>query len=535
MMIFTTSTQAGTILSPAKRNSAQIVGRPKKNASAMQTQPTSTIYDEVLYDYQRDAADRIALQRRILLADQPGLGKTLMVLGGLEKAGMFELGKNIIIITPIINAQTAWLDTIEKFIAPRHDVNVIDVSRGTVHEKRAAIEGNLTGLCNIIVANHNAIDVMDNGLHRVDTLTMESFDAIVIDESHMVLPIAKPKNLTRFWRGLNKLRCKEDAMRIAVSGTPDRGKLENRYGTWLFLDPWNTPRNQWDWFGANFHVYDQKVAANRTVKMIGQLKDRQSWLAKDKTMMIRRTKSEVLTQLPAKQYVDVEVFLSKGQLRDYFEAREEFAKAEKPEPMVFATRARQMAACQWDKNWEPRVGGESSKLDWLLEWLDSRGYMDKSLDGKVVIASQFSKVLHWLAKELEKRDLRPQILDGSTPQKQRDQIQREFQEGECRIILLSGQMGVGINLDAADDLIMFDSPYDPDRIEQIEDRVHRASNMHKVTIWNLIAIGTIDQIIAEKVSRRYKVTRRLLDESRGVEIEREVIARLTKTNEGEQK
>jgi SNF2 family DNA or RNA helicase len=199
--------------------------------------------------------------------------------------------------------------------------------------------------------------------------------------------------------------------------------------------------------------------------------------------------------------------------------------------MVFATRARQMAYCQWDKDWEPRVGGESSKLEWLVEWLDSRGYIDNSLEGQVVIVSQFSKVLHWLAKELEKLGIKAEILDGSTAQKARDQIQRDFQDGDFRIVLLSGQMGVGITLDAADDLIMFDSPYDPDRVEQIEDRVHRASNMHKVTIWNLIAVGTVDQAIAEKVSRRYKVTRRLLDESRGVEIEREVIARLVKMSD----
>jgi SNF2 family DNA or RNA helicase len=347
----------------------------------------------------------------------------------------------------------------------------------------------------------------------------------------MVLPIQNHRKLTRFWQGLLRIPRKDDAMRIAVSGTPDRGKLENRFGTWLFLDPWNTSDNRWEWLERNFFVYEQRVSANRKVKMVGQLRNQEAWLAKDKTMMIRRTKSEVLTQLPPKQYVDVEVFLNKVQLRDYFETRQEHLASENPEPMVFATRARQMADCQWDKDWEPRIGGESSKLDWLVEWLDSRGYIDNSLDGKVVIASQFSKVLHWLAKELEKREMRPQILDGSTPQKQRDQIQRDFQNGDCRIILLSGQMGVGITLDAADDLIMFDSPYDPDRIEQIEDRVHRASNMHNVTIWNLIAIGTIDQAIAEKVSKRYKVTRRLLDESRGVEIEREVIARLTKMSD----
>jgi ATP-dependent DNA helicase len=89
-------------------------------------------------------------------------------------------------------------------------------------------------------------------------------------------------------------------------------------------------------------------------------------------------------------------------------------------------------------------------------------------------------------------------------------------------------MGVGINLDAADDLIMLDSPYDPDRIEQIEDRVHRASNMHHVTIWNVIAVDSIDQAIMEKVSKRYKVTRQIMDGSRGIEFGRDVIARIMK-------
>jgi hypothetical protein len=489
----------------------------------------TSIYDEVLYDYQKDAVDRIALQRRILLADQPGLGKTLMVLGALEKADMFKIGKNILIITPIINAQTAWIDSIYKFVAPRHDVNVLDISRGSVHEKKAMIESGLTGLCNIVVANHNAIDLMDTDMHRVENITMEAFDAVVIDESHMVLPITNYKKLTRFWKGLLKIRMTQDAMRIAVSGTPDRGKIENRYGTWKFLDPWGTPVSRWDWLEANFHMYDQRVAKNRTVRMVGSLKSKDNWLAKDKAMMIRRTKNEVLTQLPAKQYIDVEIGLHEAQLKDYWHIKEEFSKG--GEAMVFATRARQLADCQWTKEWEPWEGGKSAKLDWLLEWLDSRGYADNSLEGKVVIASQFSKVLHFLAKALEKAGMNPQILDGATPDKERAQIQREFQEGDCRIILLSGQMGVGITLDAADDLIMFDSPYDPDRVEQIEDRIHRASNMHQVTIWNLIAKATIDQAIVSTVSKRYKTTRSLLDGSRGIEIEREVVAQLTKTNE----
>jgi chromatin-remodeling ATPase INO80 len=133
-----------------------------------------------------------------------------------------------------------------------------------------------------------------------------------------------------------------------------------------------------------------------------------------------------------------------------------------------------------------------------------------------------------LQAELNAKGIATAILDGSTSGPDRISIQERFQDTSdpLRIVLLSGQMGVGITLDAADDLIMFDSPYDPDRIEQIEDRIHRASNMHNVTIWNLIAKATIDQIILAKVSKRYQITRKMLDGARGVSFEREVMQKL---------
>ena len=498
----------------------------------------SSIYNDVLYSYQKDAADRISLQRRILLADQPGLGKTLMVLGALERADLYRKGKNILIITPIINAQTAWIATIEKFVKPYHNVNVVDISKGSAVAKAEAFQYGIGEDCNIIVANHNAVDTVKDGKHRVPNLIDVKYDAIVIDESHMVLPIRDHRKLTKFYTGIERLRNDVDAIRIAVSGTPDRGKLENRYGTWRFLDPQSVSNNRWDWLKANFHIYEQKVSAQRTVQMIGHLRDERHWLNKDKAMMIRRTKNEVLKELPPKRYVDVDVPMPEKQVNDYISLREAALhppEGEKPmEPMVFAIRARQFATCQWqdkDGTMVPVVGGQSGKLDWLLEWLESRGYMDNEMSdgGKVVIASQFSKVLHWLQEELANRDIRAEILDGATPQVARETIQNEFQDrdSDLRVVLLSGQMGVGITLDAADDLIMVDNPYDPDRIEQIEDRIHRASNMHHVTIWNLVAMTTIDQIIMAKVSKRYKLTRQMLDGSRGVDFERQIVDTLT--------
>jgi SNF2 family DNA or RNA helicase len=95
-------------------------------------------------------------------------------------------------------------------------------------------------------------------------------------------------------------------------------------------------------------------------------------------------------------------------------------------------------------------------------------------------------------------------------------------------------MGVGITLDTADDLIMLDLPYDPDKLEQIEDRIHRASNMHKVSIWHLLSKNSIDMAIAEVSTTRRLITRALLDGSRGIDFSRKVVQHLTgKTEEAQ--
>jgi SNF2 family DNA or RNA helicase len=491
-----------------------------------------SIYNGVLFDYQKLAAKRIQEQRRVLLADQPGLGKTLEVLGALELDGLFEKVSNILILTPIINAQTTWRDSVERWVRPRYDwVELLDVSKGSAAKKSKTLS-NVRNRVNIVLANHDA-------LSRVPEILNLCYDAVIVDESHLVLPVKDHRKPTKFWQALQLVKHNEDSIRVAVSGTPDRGKLENRYGTWLFLNPVETGGNRWAWLEKNFWVVEQRVARNRTVKQTAGLKSQDAWLAKDKQMMIRRTKQEVLPQLPPKRYVDVEVELGKEQRNAYdaqqlisehkiFEAKAESSAS--PEAMLFALRARQLATCSWVPDGEsirPVLGGESAKLDWLLDFLDGRGFIERDEfadnTAQVVIVSQFSKVLHWLKAELNERGIDCAVLDGGASDTVRTDIQRKFQDGALRIVLLSGSMGVGINLDRADDLIMFDSPYDPDRVEQIEDRVHRASSNHHVTIWNLIAVDTIDEAIMEKVSNRYQTTRELMDGSRGVEFARKVL------------
>jgi SNF2 family DNA or RNA helicase len=87
-------------------------------------------------------------------------------------------------------------------------------------------------------------------------------------------------------------------------------------------------------------------------------------------------------------------------------------------------------------------------------------------------------------------------------------------------------MGVGIDLDAADDMVFFDVPYSSDDAEQVEDRIDRLSRVHRMTIWWLMSTETIDLAIAETNSDRFQISRELLDGSRGIDYARQVLAQL---------
>lgn len=488
------------------------------------------LYDNILFDYQRTAVDRIVDRNVCLLADQPGLGKTLEVLASLERLNLFDdSAAMVLILSPIVACQTAWRDSIEKFVLPNHDVGFLDLSYGSSAQKSARLEKFMQSESSsggIVLANHGAIEIVNKkarvvGLHEIH------FDAVVIDESHLVLPILNDRKMTNFWKGLAHFVA--SPIRIAVSGTPDRGKLENRYGTYRFLMPARYNKfARWAWLEENFWITERTVARGRSVKVVGQLKNAAAWGATEDDVIVRRTKHEVLKDLPAKQYNYIEVELHPEQRKEYMEAvstmsdeKQRAAELDKDSAaaMVFALRARQIASCQWVDG-KPLVGGKSAKLDWLLEWLAERE------EPRVVVSSQFSQVLHWLKEELNAAGYSANVLDGSVAAGERAAIQRDFQAGKTNVVLLSGRMGVGITLDAADDLIMFDQPYDPDMIEQIEDRVHRASRNHQVTIWTLLGIGTMDQAVASVVSKRYELTRASLDGRRGIEFEKNVLDRV---------
>lgn len=486
---------------------------------------------ELLYSWQLEAVEAIVKRRRQGLFDEPGLGKTMVALGVMEQDGLLCKPARILVLATKTGAALTWLPHAERLLPS--EVQIVDAVHGNLPARHRALlylDENPT----VVVANHAFIELKQGDSFIWDI----EWDMIVVDESHKVLPMVShsDKESTEFWRGLRRLKTRHDTIRLALSGTPDRGLLSNRYGTWAFLLPerYNDSYPYETWLLKEFHVGRKRIRVRKTF-FIDQVyaksvKDQEAWNALESVMTIRRTKKEMAPWLPAKRYIDVEQPLSPKMLKAYNDYLDSFNDdGSDTVAHAFLIRATQFAICGWQidgrlnaENATAIVGSESWKRDWLLDWLDTR----KDTDSKVVIASTLSEVLRWLQTELAGNGFPAEILDGSLSLNARQAIQTGLQTGDTRIVLLNTALGDSIDLDAADDLIFIDEAQDPDVNTQTEDRLHRVSRDHQVTIWRLRSLDTIDMIHAAKSQKRYDTTRTVYDGRRGVDYARQVVARL---------
>lgn len=525
---------------------------------------------------------RIQSERKVILADQPGAGKTLQAFLACELDGLFDRRSNILIMCNVTGCQLTWSPEIKKRVASQYPIVFADLTdtRGKKtmpslqqREDRLAsslIEANEENLPLVTLVNYEQIRWVKDQAPKVPTLFEIEWDAVIIDEAHLVLPttVDADTKLTQFWYGLKGLQYRErfaerpyHPIQLAMTGTPDRGKLENRYGYWKWF--WPTSYTDYlTWAQGQFHVtweevgWDARRKRATKIPVIGRLRHPDQWALYDSLHVIRRTKAEMWAGMPEKIWPEdggVDLPLTPIQQQAYDDYLDELEakeaelieagdeKAAQSLRLRFALRARQMATATWE--WSTYIGPDgrehetgtpkllgregSSKLAWILDWMEARGYMPEGWDpsqGKVVLTSFFTEVLLWLQQELRAEGIEAEVLTGDTPLPEKQRIEAAFQHGDLRVVLLQGYLGVSINLDAADDMIFVDLVHDPDRIEQAEDRIHRASRMHHAFYWRLVSVGTIDQATVELVDARYKTTRATYDGRRGIEFARRMLS-----------
>ena len=218
--------------------------------------------------------------------------------------------------------------------------------------------------------------------------------------------------------------------------------------------------------------------------------------------ILRRTKAQVLAELPARTEIVLHVQLSKEEKLFYEALRREAlekltnseAHAGQKHLQVLAEIMRLRRACCHTKLVKPEINLSSSKLELFGETVT------ELLDNghKALVFSQFVDHLSIVRAYLDEQKISYQYLDGSTPAKERKRRVDAFQSGEGDVFLISLKAGgTGLNLTAADYVIHLDPWWNPAVEDQASDRAHRIGQQRPVTIYRLVAKDTIeDKIVA---------------------------------------
>lgn len=483
-----------------------------------------------------------------LLADQPGLGKTLETIGGILEAG----GGHVLIVCPKLSVRRVWEREWKRW-AP--DVPVY-ASRGTRARRQRIIDayGNDPAETKVLIVvaemlrikeipdptDHTGKKKVFDGYQYPDLF--HGWDWVAVDESHKLmgsLTIAKGNLAGKGLKDLGKVAKRK----LAITGTPfgRGGRVQGMFGTlhWLWPDEFTS---FWRWAEELFVVEDEKVyikggrGATKTVKRIGKLRKggKKGFFKTLGPRILRRTKAEVIEWLPPKQYVEVLCEMEGAQLKQYKELSDE-AEVVTSNGVIMAngvlaeiTRAKQVANGVLDrdeKDGSVFFTGESCKLDMLMQLLEQRGILDGDGDLKLIVASQFNEFLARVEDRLSEAKVGYHIITGKTSDTKRDKAMEEFQsDGGHRVFLLNAKAGgVSVTLDAADEVHCLDELYNPEDQEQLEDRAHRASRNHQVTIYHYRSEGTIDEQIATNVEGKRQAQHAIMDGRRGLEYARELI------------
>lgn len=134
----------------------------------------------------------------------------------------------------------------------------------------------------------------------------------------------------------------------------------------------------------------------------------------------------------------------------------------------------------------------------------------------MLIFSQWTRILDLLTVLCDDLNVKYCRLDGQTPVKERQDLIDDFNnKDEIPVFLLSTKAGgLGINLTAADTVILYDLDFNPENDRQAEDRCHRIGQTKPVTVYKLIARGTVDEMIYEMGERKRQLSDAVLQDHR---------------------
>ena len=400
-----------------------------------------------------------------ILADDMGLGKTVQTLAVL--LDRTKKGPALVIAPTSVGFN--WQRETEKFTPSLKAHLYRETDRA---EFLDGVKKNDVVVCSYGLA-----------LRDVEALSKVEWGTLVLDEAQFI------KNSRS--KTSQAIRLIPADWKLALTGTPMENHLGELWSIFRTVSPGLL--GSWDQFRKRFAGPIEKEDDPERRKSLSKL---------IQPFVLRRTKSEVLKDLPERTEINLHVDLSDDERKRYDEMRlaavgelDEIVglpstNDQRFRVLAILTRLRQMA-CHIglvDESFE----GESAKLNLLVEKVNEL----KEEGHRVLIFSQFTKYLELIRNTLESNSVTYEYLDGKTPAKRRQERVDRFQEGNTDAFLISLKAGgTGLNLTAADYVIHMDPWWNPAVEDQATDRSHRIGQTKPVIVYRILATGTVEEQI----------------------------------------
>lgn len=430
----------------------------------------------VLRPYQREGLAWLHFLREFglggCLADDMGLGKTVQVLALLAERRRGRGRRRVSLVVAPKSVVAGWIDEAARFAPALRVLRYEGTNRTALRETLAAHD--------LVVTTYGTL------LRDLAQLAEQHFDYAILDEAQAIKNAA-----SRTARAAKLLRADH---RLTLTGTPVENHLGELASQLEFLNPGMLGRAHG--FGA--------VTRGRADEESMALLQRAL-----RPLLLRRTKEQVLPDLPPKTEQTLRCELEGRQRRDYDDLRRHYQASlarridregiERSKIYVLEALLRlRQAACHPALIDRRRAGEASAKLDLLHERLG-----EVAAEGhKALVFSQFTSFLAEVRRGLDARGIAYEYLDGRTRDRS-ERIARFESDPDRTAFLISLKAGgTGLNLTAADYVFLLDPWWNPAVESQAIDRTHRIGQTRPVFAYRIVAADTVEEKILELQERK---------------------------------
>lgn len=450
----------------------------------------------------------------VLLGDEPGLGKTATVMAYAFKHRRFPM-LAVLPKTLILN----WRREITLMLGSQLSVLVVGYVPGKRRQEVLRREWPHVSFSHTPLPGYDVTlinyDILAKNLSSLESV---GYQFVVADESHKVKnPKARrTAALLRLVTGREEVRGKRNQWRTLHQGVP---RVTFCTGTPLVNRPvelWTTVNTIASWVPAfgNFMKFATRYCnAHRNSfgwDFSGSSNEGELHQLLLDTVMIRRRKEEVLRELPPKTFVTVPLefdrreydsvsaaFEGTGAWREGMETLVRYSgnPARSNDAIVAIGKCREVAA----------YAKMASAVEWILDFVEG--------GDKLVVFAHHQRMVDEVAAALKSAGVGTRVIRGGVSLEARAQAAEDFQTREdVRVIVLNiASAGFGITLTAARACAFLQLPWTPADLVQAADRVHRIGQVDNVTVYNLVAEGTVEEAIGEMITAKAAVANAVVD------------------------